>query len=61
MRGLGKVDMKRGQTDRDIYIYVYPDLDIATTRKNRPKGRFFENMKHRNDKSDQKSPFNTAV
>ena len=34
MRGLKKVDMKRGHID----IY----MDIATTRKNWPKGRFFE-------------------
>ena len=38
MRGLEKVDMKRGQTDRQT--------DIATTRKNRPKtkGQLFENQ-----------------
>ena len=35
MRGLEKVDMKRGQ--------IYRQTDIATTRKNWPKGRFFEN------------------
>ena len=39
MRGLEKVDMKRGQ----IYRQIYRQTDIATTRKNRPKGRFFEN------------------
>ena len=37
MRGLEKNCMGRGQ---DTYIW---GTDIATTRKNRPKGRFFEN------------------
>ena len=35
MRGLKKNYMKRGHIDRQT--------DIADTRKNRPKGRFFEN------------------
>ena len=35
MRGLEKNRMGRGQTHKHA--------DIATTRKNRPKGRFFEN------------------
>ena len=39
MRGLEKVDMKRGQ----IYRQIYRQTDIATTIKNWPKGRFFEN------------------
>ena len=36
MRGLEKNCMERGQTKRHT--------DIATTRKNQPKGRFFENV-----------------
>ena len=39
MRGLEKNCMGRGQTDR----HTDRQADIATTRKNRPKGRFFEN------------------
>ena len=38
MRGLKKNCMGRGQTDRK----THRQTDIATTRKNRPKGRFFE-------------------
>ena len=39
MRGLKKYCMGRGQTDR----HQHRQTDIATTRKNRPKGRVFEN------------------
>ena len=28
----------------DIPIYIYIYIHIATTRKNRPKGQFFENI-----------------
>ena len=27
----------------DIYVYIQINMDIATTTKNRPRGRFFEN------------------
>ena len=40
MRGLEKDRMGRGQTDKEINRHT----DIATSRKNRPKGRFFENQ-----------------
>ena len=39
MKGLEKNCMGRGQTNKQINRHT----DIATTRKNRPKGRFFEN------------------
>ena len=40
MRGLGKNCIGRGQTDRQ----THRQTDIATTRKNWPKGQFFENI-----------------
>ena len=40
MRGLEKNRMGRGQTRTQ----TDRQTDIATTRKNRPKGRFFENQ-----------------